>query len=105
MSVGLVTPRDRINIQFARSDDSRSEEHTSELQSPMYLVCRLLLEKKKDSLDHLFCSVDQRQGNLYPQILGGLAIYSNLKFPRLIHRNFRTLHPVPDLLTEYSCAS
>src|SRR5437764_8324197 len=27
---------------------SRSEEHTSELQSPMYLVCRLLLEKKKN---------------------------------------------------------
>src|SRR5437879_9645807 len=27
---------------------SRSEEHTSELQSPMYLVCRLLLEKKKE---------------------------------------------------------
>src|SRR5437762_10835289 len=27
----------------------RSEEHTSELQSPMYLVCRLLLEKKKKS--------------------------------------------------------
>src|SRR5437763_17170437 len=26
---------------------SQSEEHTSELQSPMYLVCRLLLEKKK----------------------------------------------------------
>ena len=31
------------------SDDAsvRSEEHTSELQSPLYLVCRLLLEKKK----------------------------------------------------------
>src|SRR5437764_6394999 len=29
--------------------DVRSEEHTSELQSPMYLVCRLLLEKKKKS--------------------------------------------------------
>src|SRR5437762_6635617 len=27
--------------------DKRSEEHTSELQSPMYRVCRLLLEKKK----------------------------------------------------------
>src|SRR5437879_7788925 len=26
--------------------DGRSEEHTSELQSPMYLVCRLLLDKK-----------------------------------------------------------
>src|SRR5437762_10313767 len=28
----------------------RSEEHTSELQSPMYLVCRLLLEKKKSCI-------------------------------------------------------
>src|SRR5437763_16787291 len=30
----------------------RSEEHTSELQSPMYLVCRLLLEKKKKKKKH-----------------------------------------------------
>src|SRR5437763_14592948 len=30
-------------------DYQRSEEHTSELQSPMYLVCRLLLEKKKNN--------------------------------------------------------
>src|SRR3712207_7962117 len=29
------------------SEDRRSEEHTSELQSRQYLVCRLLLEKKK----------------------------------------------------------
>src|SRR5690348_17721004 len=29
------------------ADDVRSEEHTSELQSPVHLVCRLLLEKKK----------------------------------------------------------
>src|SRR5437764_7902497 len=29
---------------------TRSEEHTSELQSPMYLVCRLLLEKKKNTV-------------------------------------------------------
>src|SRR5258708_26144401 len=29
------------------SQDARSEEHTSELQSPDHLVCRLLLEKKK----------------------------------------------------------
>src|SRR5437762_7057585 len=28
--------------------EQRSEEHTSELQSPMYLVCRLLLEKKNN---------------------------------------------------------
>src|SRR5437762_4156073 len=31
----------------ASPSPARSEEHTSELQSPMYLVCRLLLEKKK----------------------------------------------------------
>src|SRR5437764_5716593 len=35
---------------FARGPASRSEEHTSELQSPMYLVCRLLLEKKKNQI-------------------------------------------------------
>src|SRR3712207_8985925 len=33
---------------LARSRYSRSEEHTSELQSRQYLVCRLLLEKKKN---------------------------------------------------------
>src|SRR5437879_6792862 len=32
---------------FRTMPGTRSEEHTSELQSPMYLVCRLLLEKKK----------------------------------------------------------
>src|SRR5437879_8534300 len=39
---------DRASINpFSRWSAARSEEHTSELQSPMYLVCRLLLEKKK----------------------------------------------------------
>src|SRR3712207_8602374 len=32
-------------------DHQRSEEHTSELQSRQYLVCRLLLEKKKETTD------------------------------------------------------
>src|SRR5256885_12943658 len=41
-----------FRIEFARqapkhNADARSEEHTSELQSPCNLVCRLLLEKKK----------------------------------------------------------
>src|SRR2546429_3125454 len=35
---------------------SRSEEHTSELQSRLHLVCRLLLEKKKTT-DILFCLI------------------------------------------------
>src|SRR3712207_7523178 len=36
-----------------RGARNRSEEHTSELQSRQYLVCRLLLEKKQDSRDHV----------------------------------------------------
>src|SRR5256885_12743359 len=36
---------------------TRSEEHTSELQSPCNLVCRLLLEKKKQKLYHSFTSL------------------------------------------------
>src|SRR3712207_8589032 len=35
------------------SEKKRSEEHTSELQSRQYLVCRLLLEKKNNSHSHL----------------------------------------------------
>src|SRR5438876_8943682 len=35
----------------AQSPSRRSEEHTSELQSPVHLVCRLLLEKKKTNRD------------------------------------------------------
>src|SRR6266487_6651169 len=38
---------------------SRSEEHTSELQSPVHLVCRLLLEKKKQT--HLTSSVFKKK--------------------------------------------
>src|SRR5690348_17556679 len=34
------------NASFGSADSSRSEEHTSELQSPVHLVCRLLREKK-----------------------------------------------------------
>src|SRR3712207_7806612 len=36
-------------VLVARDDVERSEEHTSELQSRQYLVCRLLLEKKKNN--------------------------------------------------------
>src|SRR5258708_24731937 len=36
-----------IGVPSAKAEYGRSEEHTSELQSPDHLVCRLLLEKKK----------------------------------------------------------
>src|SRR6202171_6727503 len=44
-----ANPRTCSNVGF-RNTSRRSEEHTSELQSPNNLVCRLLLEKKKIGL-------------------------------------------------------
>src|SRR3712207_7014499 len=60
-----VTPPSRVTSASAettcmasqakrRNAGSRSEEHTSELQSRQYLVCRLLLEKKKNKIPLLF---------------------------------------------------
>src|SRR3712207_7136294 len=43
----VVTGRDLDGLSAAELEERRSEEHTSELQSRQYLVCRLLLEKKK----------------------------------------------------------
>src|SRR5258708_31722823 len=42
----------RICGRLFEPPSARSEEHTSELQSPDHLVCRLLLEKKKKILRH-----------------------------------------------------
>src|SRR2546422_7743751 len=45
--------REAVRISELRQQgDQRSEEHTSELQSRLHLVCRLLLEKKKQKLQH-----------------------------------------------------
>src|SRR2546422_8071349 len=41
---------DLLVLGAARVADARSEEHTSELQSRLHLVCRLLLEKKKKKI-------------------------------------------------------
>src|SRR2546426_10707932 len=43
----------RIRFRAAAIECERSEEHTSELQSPCNLVCRLLLEKKKKKKRYL----------------------------------------------------
>src|SRR3990170_8444215 len=44
---GCCRDRGRRHRDHPSADGVRSEEHTSELQSPDHLVCRLLLEKKK----------------------------------------------------------
>src|SRR2546425_2503327 len=51
----------RVNIFDWKAGFPRSEEHTSELQSLAYLVCRLLLEKKKKSnRQHLSFRIDAK---------------------------------------------
>src|SRR3712207_7484587 len=51
---GHLERADHGGARLARVDDVRSEEHTSELQSRQYLVCRLLLEKKKNKLIKIY---------------------------------------------------
>src|SRR2546422_7794141 len=47
-------PRIECRVGGGMGKDLRSEEHTSELQSRLHLVCRLLLEKKKNPRDRTF---------------------------------------------------
>src|SRR3712207_7934983 len=53
MTIGTKIPDTRSARRCTSALPFRSEEHTSELQSRQYLVCRLLLEKKKMSPPHL----------------------------------------------------
>src|SRR3712207_8985765 len=48
LAVGAAN--ERLWLSYPRLELARSEEHTSELQSRQYLVCRLLLEKKNNKL-------------------------------------------------------
>src|SRR3712207_8749419 len=49
---------------WSAKNTARSEEHTSELQSRQYLVCRLLLEKKKLTRAVLTCSFPTTSSNV-----------------------------------------
>src|SRR5205809_5842706 len=50
---------DALRRMDADGGDVRSEEHTSELQSRLHLVCRLLLEKKKHTLRQSVTDIDR----------------------------------------------
>src|SRR3712207_7740290 len=54
--LAVVADLVELDVLTAVGADVRSEEHTSELQSRQYLVCRLLLEKKKKSNTYVFQS-------------------------------------------------
>src|SRR2546425_2696453 len=55
-AVGLGDDFGRYAGPLQRARVNRSEEHTSELQSLAYLVCRLLLEKKKQMIQQVIMS-------------------------------------------------
>src|SRR5258707_9835657 len=59
------TSRDQASTSWWLPDVCRSEEHTSELQSRQYLVCRLLLEKKKkNAVDRIItCALPDEMKN------------------------------------------
>src|SRR2546430_3923835 len=65
-TVSVDTPRPRYTRPSRSTSivDSRSEEHTSELQSQSNLVCRLLLEKKKYEI--FFRTTSERCHTRYP---------------------------------------
>src|SRR2546422_6023939 len=52
----------------------RSEEHTSELQSRLHLVCRLLLEKKKNKKQHTHKNTDNQT-----TVLGTVHVWTELR--------------------------
>src|SRR5258708_14908002 len=73
-------------VQFTQPDDGehRSEEHTSELQSPDHLVCRLLLEKKNQKEDCRFPPdtsepITAHVYSLHPTILISSAVIRTTK--------------------------
>src|ERR1017187_7972862 len=81
----FMTPFDDPFAVLNRELEARSEEHTSELQSPMYLVCRLLLEKKQglflaEGRAYLIRSghIDQRKR------VGRRLIFFNITAPPLL---------------------
>src|SRR5256885_12271568 len=49
----------QLVVLVVQAPRQRSEEHTSELQSPCNLVCRLLLEKKKQDATRCLCDHDR----------------------------------------------
>src|SRR5687768_18282949 len=60
-------------VSSGRSSSGRSEEHTSELQSRLHLVCRLLLEKKNYSLNY------QQQNHDYSEVCFTITCGANGK--------------------------
>src|SRR5256885_3220652 len=72
--LSLPVARPRISRLAYHGVPGRSEEHTSELQSPCNLVCRLLLEKKKTQHHFLPCDGPVLSGREFFLVLSDIRI-------------------------------
>src|SRR5256884_1179949 len=83
--------------------DARSEEHTSELQSRLHLVCRLLLEKKKTNNRRRSPGAQPQSTALYRLISVLLSSHrtasSNRRGPTTHHLHLPALRPPQTILT------
>src|SRR5205807_7222329 len=78
-------------------ENARSEEHTSELQSPCNLVCRLLLEKKKKKKDNLINHI--QNNSIY-------IIISSTDLPTTSpHNTFFTSQSIPHCMCNVNFSS
>src|SRR5256885_6427594 len=85
----------KCSPRCSRTRRNRSEEHTSELQSPCNLVCRLLLEKKKN----IHSSFNSRERSSLTTIVHAriplFTIKPQISAPRLLIIYSRYNHPAP----------
>src|SRR2546426_4282314 len=70
---------------------SRSEEHTSELQSPCNLVCRLLLEKKKKTT-----SLNSHLQRTHSSSCTRPATFADISYPHAVHTHVISPSTAPD---------
>src|SRR5256885_2924273 len=70
----LLAAASREHGDVQRRAAGRSEEHTSELQSPCNLVCRLLLEKKKKSVETLAIGVETATARVFCRVHAATAM-------------------------------
>src|ERR1039457_3284160 len=90
MSLGL------FNCRLIQPAGDRSEEHTSELKSPCNIVCRLLLEKKKEH----FRNIGVAEGDHTPDLMAASHALSQLSYSPInllsfFFSEFRNIRQLP----------
>src|SRR2546430_8254755 len=103
---GKLSTRYSTSMRWPCARWARSEEHTSELQSQSNLVCRLLLEKKKNHIDidcakliainTVYCPIFQNHRQLINCI-----VYVNIIIAQVYHTTIRPLEQTSDCYIDF----